>query len=139
METTEVDEYENSLRFVSVIAQPMASAKLTKKVYKLIKKASAHKTHVKSGLKDVQRAIRKGERGMVIFAGDVSPVEIMCHLPAVCEEFDMPYIYVPSREALGTALGLRRGSLMVLIQEHKDYKELYDKMAKTIKNMPVPW
>jgi len=45
-----------------------------------------HKTYVRNGLKDVQARLRKGERGLVVFAGDVTPVEVMCHLPAVCEE-----------------------------------------------------
>ena len=55
-------------------------------LYKCIKKASKHKTYVRNGLKDVQARIRKGEKGIVIFAGDVTPIEVMCHLPAVCEE-----------------------------------------------------
>jgi len=44
------------------------------------------KTYVRNGLKDVQARIRKGEKGIVVFAGDVTPIEVMCHLPAVCEE-----------------------------------------------------
>merc|ERR1712071_129410 len=53
--------YEELLNHVSVIAQPMASRKLTKKVYKLLKKASKQKGFVRNGLKDVQRRIRLGE------------------------------------------------------------------------------
>ena len=89
--------YEDKLRFVSVIAKPMASKKLTKKVYKLIKKGSKQKTYVRNGLKDVQSRIRKGEKGIVVFAGDVTPIEVMCHMPAVCEEKSLPYVYTPSR------------------------------------------
>ena len=89
--------YEDKLKFVSVIAKPMANKKLTKKIYKLIKKGSKHKTLVRNGLKDVQSRIRKGEKGIVIFAGDVTPIEVMCHMPAVCEEKGLPYVYTPSR------------------------------------------
>ena len=46
----------------------------------------------------MQSRIRKGERGIVVFAGDVTPVDVMCHLPAVCEEKDIPYVYTPSRQ-----------------------------------------
>ena len=35
--------YEEKLKFVSCIAKPMANKKLTKKLYKLIKKGSKHK------------------------------------------------------------------------------------------------
>ena len=89
--------YEDKLKSVSVIAKPMASKKLTKKVYKIIKKGSKQKTFVRNGLKDVQSRIRKGEKGIVVFAGDVTPIEVMCHMPAVCEEKSLPYVYTPSR------------------------------------------
>ena len=78
--------YEELLNHVSVIANPMASRKLTKKVYKLLKKgdslsstnklkphrnsnnlfliqAAKQKGYVRNGLKDVQRRIRLGENG----------------------------------------------------------------------------
>ena len=42
-QTEEGPSYEEKLKFVSCIAKPMASKKLTKKLYKLIKKGSKHK------------------------------------------------------------------------------------------------
>merc|ERR1712048_951914 len=104
--------YEEKLKYVSIIAKPMASKKLAKKLYKCIKKGMKHKTYVRNGLKDVQSRIRKGEKGIVVFAGDVTPVDVMCHLPAVCEEKGLPYVYTPSRSMLGQAMGVKRGSLM---------------------------
>jgi len=130
--------YEDKLDYVAVIAKPMASKKLAKRVYKVIKKGMKHKTFVRNGLKDVQSRIRKGERGIVVFAGDVTPVDVMCHLPAVCEEKDIPYVYTPSRQDLGTAMGVKRGSLMVMIREHEDYKDLYDELETEIKALPPP-
>jgi len=130
--------YEEKLKFVSVIAKPMASKKLTKKIYKLIKKGSKHKTYVRNGLKDVQSRIRKGEKGLVIFAGDVTPIEVMCHMPAVCEEKSLPYVYTPSRQDLGSAMGVKRGCLMMMVREHEDYKELYDELTQEITSLPPP-
>merc|ERR1712179_42627 len=130
--------YEDKLKFVSVIAKPMASKKLTKKVYKVIKKGSKHKTFVRNGLKDVQSRIRKGERGIVVFAGDVTPIEVMCHMPAVCEEKSLPYVYTPSRQDLGSAMGVKRGCLMMMVREHEDYKELYDELTQEITSLPPP-
>ncbi len=93
---------------------------------------------MRNGLKDVQARIRKGERGLVVFAGDVTPVEVMCHLPAVCEEKGLPYVYTPSRQDLGTAMGVKRGSLMVLVREHDDYRELFEECKGEMEAMPVP-
>jgi len=130
--------YEDRLKFVSVISKPMASKKLAKKLYKCIKKGMAHKTYVRNGLKDVQARIRKGEKGLVVFAGDVTPVDVMCHLPAVCEEKQLPYVFTPSRQLLGTAMGVKRGSLMVMIREHEDYKDLFDECKTEVEAMPAP-
>ena len=105
-------------------------------LYKCIKKGMKHKTFVRNGLKDVQSRIRKGERGLVVFAGDVTPIDVMCHLPAVCEEKNLPYVYTPSRQLLGTAMGVKRGSLMVLIREHDDYKDLYEECKTEIEKLP---
>jgi H/ACA ribonucleoprotein complex subunit 2 len=76
---------------------------------------------------------------VVIFAGDVTPVEVMCHLPGVCEELDIPYVYVSSRQVLGTAMGIKRGALMVLLKRHDSYGDLYDQVVQTIESLPPPW
>ncbi|XP_012534352.1 H/ACA ribonucleoprotein complex subunit 2-like protein [Monomorium pharaonis] len=130
--------YEEKLRFVNTISKPMAPKKLTKKIYKCIKKASKHKTYLRNGLKDVQKHLRKGETGLVVFAGDVYPIDIMCHLPIVCEDKNIPYCFTPSRMDIGAAMGMKRGSLMVLVKEHSDYKELYDEITLAMKTLSSP-
>lgn len=126
--------------YVNKISKPMASKKLAKKIYKLIKKASKERTkNVVNGLKDVQTRIRKGERGITIFAGDVYPVDIVCHLPAVCEEKDIAYCYTPSRQDLGIAMGVKRGSIVLMIRENADYQDLYDEVKGELKTLPTPF
>merc|ERR1719238_1704636 len=136
---TETDEisYEDRLNFVSVISKPMASRKLAKKLYKCIKKGMKHKTFVRNGLKDVQSRIRKGEKGIVVFAGDVTPIDVMCHLPSVCEEKGLPYVFTPSRALLGQAMGVKRGSLMVMIRKHEEYQELFDECKEEVEKLPT--
>lgn len=94
-----------------------------------------HKTYVRCGLKDVQTRIRKGETGIVLFAGDVSPVEIMCHLPGVCESKQIPYVYTPSRKDLGAAMGVKRGCLTVLIRKNNEYEEAFDELKAEISTL----
>ena len=74
---------------------------------------------------------------LFIFAGDVTPIDIMCHMPGVCEEKNIPYIYTPSRIELGHALGLKRTSLMVLVRQHADYQDLYDELSEELKAIPA--
>ncbi|XP_011054175.1 PREDICTED: H/ACA ribonucleoprotein complex subunit 2-like protein [Acromyrmex echinatior] len=130
--------YEKKLRFVNAIAKPLASKKLTKKIYKCIKKASKYKNNVRNGLKDVQKHLRRGERGLVVFAGDVYPIDIMCHLPIICEDKDIPYCFTPSRMDIGAAMNMKRGSLVVLITESYEYRELYDEIKAAMKTLSAP-
>ncbi|KOC70978.1 H/ACA ribonucleoprotein complex subunit 2-like protein [Habropoda laboriosa] len=130
--------YEEKLKYTNPIAKPMAPKKLTKKIYKCIKKASKQKTFLRNGLKDVQKHLRKGEVGLVVFAGDVFPIEIMCHLPIVCEDKSIPYCYTPSRQDIGNAMGVKRGSLMVLIKEHSEYKDLFEEIKSSMLNLSTP-
>ncbi|KAM7355339.1 NHP2 ribonucleoprotein [Cochliomyia hominivorax] len=134
----EEDNYDDKLKYVNSIAQPMATKKIAKKCYKLVKKAIKHKTYLRNGLKDVQTRLRKGETGLVIFAGDVTPIEIMCHLPAVCEEKGIPYVFTPSRADLGVAMGVRRGTVALLVRENPDYKDLYDEVKQEISTLYCP-
>jgi H/ACA ribonucleoprotein complex subunit 2 len=48
-------------------------------------------------------------------AGDVSPIDVITHLPVTCEELGIPYVYVPSREDLGTAGNTKRPTSVVLV------------------------
>lgn len=88
------------------------------------------------GLKEVQRRIRRGETGLVIFAGDITPIDIMSHMPGVCETKNLPYCYVPSREDLGSAMGVKRSAVMVLIRKQENYSDLYDECLSEIKGLP---
>lgn len=95
--------------------------------------AKVHDTYLRIGLKQVQKGIRRGETGLVLLAGDVQPIEVMCHLPVLCEENDIPYVYVPCRRDLGNAVGLKKSCITVLIKEKHDYKVLFDEVKDEIK------
>jgi hypothetical protein len=38
-------------------------------------------------------------RSLCVLAGDISPIDVITHIPVTCEENKIPYIYVPSKEA----------------------------------------
>ena len=41
-------------------------------------------------------------------AADASPLEIILHLPLLCEDMNVPYIFVSSKADLGQACGTTR-------------------------------
>lgn len=136
----EVDSYDVKSQSVCAIASPLAPKKLNKKILKTIKKASKAK-HVKRGVKEVVKALRKKEHGLVIIAGDISPIDVISHLPVLCEDNNIPYIYTPSKEELGGAGGTKRPTSVVMVQlggkkkdesASADYKEAYEEIVKEI-------
>ncbi|GAB4820457.1 hypothetical protein N2152v2_007503 [Parachlorella kessleri] len=128
---------------VSIIAKPLADDKLSKKVLKLAKKAAKRK-QIKRGVKEVIKAIRKNVKGVCIIAGDISPIDVITPLPVLCEDNDVPYIYVPSKEELGQAgLTKRPTSCMLVLpkplkgdlpadDEGKEYKESYEEVRAKV-------
>ncbi|XP_071947673.1 H/ACA ribonucleoprotein complex subunit 2-like protein [Antedon mediterranea] len=136
-EDKETKSYEELSENLSPIANPLASEKLAKKLYKTIKKASKKKM-VRRGVKEIQKFVRKGETGFVVFAGDITPIEVMCHLPCVCEENKIPYAYVPSKRDLGSATGIKRPTCCIMVKPHEEYQEVYDKCFSSLKSMPLP-
>jgi len=137
--TTEAPEvsWEDLVSRVGVFAKPLANKKLAKRLYKCVKKAHKHK-QLRKGVREVQKFIRKGEKGLVVFAGDTSPVEVISHLPVVCEESDLPYCYTPSRQDLGSATGSERLTCMVLIKPHAEYQDIYDQCETEMRALPIP-
>ena len=99
------------VRLVSPIANPLADKKLTKKVLKTVKAAAGAKL-IRRGVKEVVKALKKGEQGLSIIAGDISPIDVICHVPILCEEKNIAYVYVPSKEELGTASLTKRPTSM---------------------------
>ncbi|PPQ94017.1 hypothetical protein CVT25_009865, partial [Psilocybe cyanescens] len=99
---------------LSPIAHPLAQKKLVKKLHKTIKKASKAR-QVKRGVKEVVKGIRKGEKGLLILAADINPIDIISHLPVLSEEAQIPYIFVSSKEELGHASSTKRPTSCVMI------------------------
>ncbi|RKF64660.1 H/ACA ribonucleoprotein complex subunit 2 [Erysiphe neolycopersici] len=105
-------------------ANPLADEKVTKKVLKSVKKASKVKT-LKRGVKEVVKALRKSPQGVgntsgpgvVVLAADISPMDVISHIPVLCEEHNVPYIFVKSRAELGSAGNTKRPTSVVMISE----------------------
>ncbi|CAI4037705.1 hypothetical protein SMKI_04G0350 [Saccharomyces mikatae IFO 1815] len=137
-----VDNYEARMPAVLPFAKPLASKKLNKKVLKTVKKASKAK-NVKRGVKEVVKALRKGEKGLVVIAGDISPADVISHIPVLCEDHSVPYIFIPSKQDLGAAGATKRPTSVVFIvpgsnkkkdgkSKEEEYKESFNDVVKEV-------
>ncbi|KAL7746291.1 snoRNA-binding protein [Sorochytrium milnesiophthora] len=111
-----VEEGAPTSRLLAPIASPLATDKLTKKLLKAVKRAAKDKK-VRRGVKEVSKGLRKGEKGIVILAGDISPIDVISHLPVLCEDHDVQYVFVPSKAELGTAGSTKRPTSVVLVSD----------------------
>ena len=52
-----------------------------------------------------------------MIAGDITPIDVISHLPVYCENNSIPYIFVQSKADLGAAAATKRPTSCVLVQE----------------------
>uniref|UniRef100_A0A7S3CSS0 Ribosomal protein eL8/eL30/eS12/Gadd45 domain-containing protein n=1 Tax=Strombidium rassoulzadegani TaxID=1082188 RepID=A0A7S3CSS0_9SPIT len=83
---------------------------------------------VRRGVKETVKAVRKGTAGLVIIAADISPIDVLSHLPILCEDKGVPYMYVKSRAEVGEACKTKRPTSCVLIckPDKKKQTETYE-------------
>ncbi|CAG9463238.1 unnamed protein product [Pedinophyceae sp. YPF-701] len=131
------------VRTLIPIAKPLADDKLGKKVLKLAKKA-AKKKQIKRGVKEVVKAIRKNLKGICILAADISPLDVITHIPVLCEDNAVPYLYVTSKEELGAAGLTKRPTSCMLVmpkpakgsaEKDEEFDESYKEVHKKVKSM----
>jgi large subunit ribosomal protein L7Ae len=68
-------------------------------------------------------------------AEDVTPEEILAHMPILCEEKNIPYAYVPSKEELGSSAGLHIGTATVAILNTGKDKSTLETLAKKVSEL----
>lgn len=90
---------------------------------------------VRKGTNETTKAIERAIAKFVIIAEDVDPPEIVFHIPLMCEEKNISYIYVASKQRLGTALGIDVPSASAAVIEEGEAKKLIDDLTKKLKDL----
>lgn len=88
-------------------AYPLADSELTVAILDLVQQASNYK-QLKKGANEATKTLNRGISDLIIMAADTEPLEILLHLPLLCEDKNVPYVFVPSKIALGRACGVSR-------------------------------
>lgn len=90
---------------------------------------------LKKGTNETTKAVERGTAKLVVVGKDINPKEIVMHLPALCEEKDIPFVPVPSREELGTVAGLGVSTSSIAIIQEGDAKNIIKQIAEEIKKL----
>ena len=99
--------------------------------YDLVEKArDAGK--ISKGANEATKQVERGQAKIVVMAEDTQPEEILAHMPILCEEKNIPYAYVPSKDELGTSAGLHIGTAAIaILNPGKDKATLESLIKKT--------
>jgi len=84
---------------------------------------------IRVGTNEVTKSSERAEAKLVIMAEDVDPVEILVHIPMLCEEKRIPYLYVPKKQRLGQSAGLSKSAASVAVVEPGEARPLLDEIA----------
>jgi len=107
---------------------------LSDKVYQLLEQAR-ETGKIRKGTNEVTKLVERGEPQIVIMAEDVQPEEILAHMPVLCEEKNVPYAYVPSKQELGIAVGLGKATASCAILDSGKGKPVLDDVVKGISSL----
>lgn len=88
---------------------------------------------IKKGINETTKAIERKTAQLVVVAGDVTPEEIVVHIPALCKENSIPYVFVPTKKDLGGAVGIAVGTSAVAVENPGAATE---KLQDIIKKLP---
>src|SRR6266851_699204 len=90
---------------------------------------------LRKGTNESTKAIERGIAKLVVIAEDVEPPQVVAHLPILCEERKIPYLYVPSKLELGKSAGLDVGSAAISVVEPGDAAQSLKEVLKIVENI----
>jgi large subunit ribosomal protein L7Ae len=90
---------------------------------------------VRKGTNETTKAVERGQAKLVVIAEDVDPPEVVAHLPLLCEERKIPYIFVPSKRKLGTSSGIDVPAAAASISQVGDAVALIKEISRRIEEL----
>ena len=88
-------------------AFPLADSNLVVSILDVVQQAANFK-QLKKGANEATKSLNRGIAEFVVCAADAEPLEILLHLPLLCEDKNVPYVFMLSKLALGRACGVSR-------------------------------
>ncbi len=90
---------------------------------------------IRKGTNETTKTVERGKAKLVLIAENVTPPEVVAHLPLLCDERKAPYVYVPEKQRIGEALGLTVGSAAAAIEETGDSEKLVAEIVEKLKGI----
>ena len=78
-------------------AYPLAEQALTTKILNLVQQASNYK-QLRKGANEATKTLNRGQAEFIVLSADAEPLEILLHIPLLCEDKNVPYVFVRSKQ-----------------------------------------
>lgn len=119
-------------------AYPLADPELTKKILDLVQQGVNYK-QLRKGANEATKTLNRGICEFIVMAADTEPLEILLHLPLLCEDKNVPYVFVRSKEALGRACGVSRPVIAcsVTVNEGSQLKQQIITLQNSIERLLI--
>ena len=85
-----------------------------KQIFSIIQK-SVESGKVKFGINEVTKSIERKQVKLVVYASDVSPKDIVLHLPGLCSEMDILCYEIGTKQELGSLLNVKATSALGIV------------------------
>ncbi|KAJ5480026.1 hypothetical protein N7530_005535 [Penicillium desertorum] len=120
------------------VAWPNADPALTQELLDLLQQAM-HYNQIKKGANEVTKSLTRGTSEVVILAADTSPLAILMHLPLLCEDKNVPYVFLPNKYAIGRACGVTRPIIAVSItsNETSDLAPVIERIRDKVERLAI--
>ncbi|MCJ1328805.1 60S ribosomal protein L8B [Thelotrema lepadinum] len=88
---------------------------------------------VKYGLNHVTALIENKKAALCIIPNDVSPIELVVFLPALCRKMGVPYAIVKGKARLGTVVHQKTAAVLAISEVRQEDKSELSKLISAIK------
>jgi len=99
--------------------------------YEVLRQAS-RTGKVKKGTNETTKAIERGVAKLVVIAEDVQPPEVVAHLPILCDERKIPFVFVPSKEAIGPAIGIDVSTASAAVTDAGEGAQILEQVTREL-------
>ena len=88
---------------------------------------------LRKGANESTKGIESGSAQLVLIAEDVEPEEVVMHLPVLCQEKGVPFVFIPTKKELGGAAGLPVPCAAITIEKSGNAAEMVKTIADKVR------
>ena len=105
---------------------------LVKEALSVLQQVRSARGKIRKGTNEVTKSVERGNSKLVYIAEDVDPPEIVAHIPYLCKEKNIQYVYIPRKEQMTDAMDLDINSASVSIDNPLDAEADLEKLLEKL-------